>query len=44
MNLAWIAAIAAFVLIEKVAPRGPWVGRLSGGAMAAFGVYLLLGA
>ena len=26
MNLLWIAALAGFVLLEKVAPRGLWLG------------------
>jgi predicted metal-binding membrane protein len=30
MNLLWIAAPAGFVLVEKVAPRGHLVSRLSG--------------
>jgi predicted metal-binding membrane protein len=33
MNLLWVAAIAAFVLLEKLLPRGLWLGRLSGAAM-----------
>ena len=42
MNLLWVAAIAVFVMIEKVLPRGPWVANLSGVVMAAVGIYLLL--
>jgi predicted metal-binding membrane protein len=42
MNLVWVAAIAAFVFAEKLLPGGIWVGRIAGGAMAAFGVWLLL--
>jgi predicted metal-binding membrane protein len=30
MNLAWIAALAVVVLLEKVAPGGLWVGRAAG--------------
>jgi predicted metal-binding membrane protein len=30
MNLLWIAALAGFVLVEKVTPRGHLVSRLSG--------------
>ena len=30
MNLLWLAALAGFVLVEKVAPRGHLVSRLSG--------------
>lgn len=41
MNLLWIAAIAAFVLIEKVFPRGAVVGRVAGGVLALAGFILL---
>jgi predicted metal-binding membrane protein len=41
MNLLWVAAIAAYVLVEKLAPGGLWVGRAAGLAMAGFGVVLL---
>ena len=30
MNLVWVALIAAFVMIEKLAPNGALLGRLSG--------------
>lgn len=33
MNLLWIAVIAFFVLLEKLAPRGQWLARFSGAAM-----------
>ena len=26
MHLAWVAVIAALVLVEKVAPAGRWIG------------------
>jgi predicted metal-binding membrane protein len=42
MNLLWVAAIAMFVLVEKVAPRGELAARASGALMLAFGAYLLL--
>ncbi len=42
MNLVWVAAIAAFVFAEKLLPGGVWVGRIGGGAMAVFGVWLLV--
>jgi predicted metal-binding membrane protein len=42
MNLLWVAAIAAFVFAEKLLPGGVWAGRIGGGAMAAFGVWLLV--
>ena len=42
MNLLWIAALAIFVLLEKVLPRGDWVGRVSGALMIAAGLWLML--
>ena len=42
MNLVWVAAIAAFVFAEKLLPGGVWLGRIGGGAMAAFGAWLLV--
>ena len=42
MNLLWVAVIAAFVLAEKVAPRGELVARASGALMLAFAAYLAL--
>ncbi len=41
MNLLWVGAIAIFVLVEKVAPRGELVGRISGAIMLCFGISLL---
>jgi predicted metal-binding membrane protein len=43
MNLAWVAAIAAFVLIEKTAPVGAWGQRISGTLLVALGVLTLSG-
>ncbi|HJR71297.1 MAG TPA: DUF2182 domain-containing protein [Gammaproteobacteria bacterium] len=43
MNLFWVAAIAAFVLLEKIVPHGEAVARVSGVALLAFAVYLALG-
>jgi predicted metal-binding membrane protein len=42
MNLLWVAGIAGFVLVEKLIPGGVWLGRIGGGAMAAFGVWLVM--
>lgn len=42
MNLAWVALIAAFVLVEKVSPGGPWVGRVAGAVLAVWGLALLV--
>jgi predicted metal-binding membrane protein len=41
MNLLWVAAIAAFVLVEKVLPRGQLVGRVVGGMLMLAGLVLL---
>jgi len=41
MNLAWVAAIATFVLVEKTVPAGRVVGWLSGGALIAGGFVML---
>ena len=41
MNLLWVAAISAFVLVEKVGPRGVLASRLAGVAAAAAGLLLL---
>ncbi|NQW17295.1 MAG: DUF2182 domain-containing protein [Chloroflexi bacterium] len=42
MNLLWIAALAGFVLLEKVAPGRTWVNRLSGGLLLAWGIWMIL--
>lgn len=42
MNLLWIAGLAAFVLVEKLAPGGPHLARAAGLVMIAGGVYLLV--
>jgi predicted metal-binding membrane protein len=42
MNLLWVAAIAAFILVEKVAPAGHWISRVSGVALMAWGVVTLV--
>lgn len=41
MNLLWVAAIAAFVLLEKVIPAGRVVSRLAGALLIVWGVWLL---
>ena len=42
MNLFWITGLALFVLLEKVAPAGHWVGRIMGIGLIAWGGSLLL--
>jgi len=41
MNLLWVAAIALFVLVEKVVPGGAMVGRVTGAVLVAAGIVLL---
>jgi len=41
MNLLWVAAIAIFVLLEKVVPRGELVGRVAGIVLVAAGLLVL---
>ncbi|MEE9218309.1 MAG: DUF2182 domain-containing protein [Acidobacteriota bacterium] len=41
MNLLWLAAIAAFCLLEKVVPAGQLVRHGAGAVLAGWGLYLL---
>jgi len=41
MNLLWVAAVAGFILLEKVAPAGHRMGQAAGVLMVAGGVVLL---
>lgn len=40
MNLLWIAAIAGFVLLEKIVPRGEWVSRAAGALLIGWGAWM----
>ncbi len=42
MNLLWIAALAGFVLVEKVVPRGRLVSRLSGLVLIGWSGWVVL--
>ena len=42
MNLLWVALIAAFVLVEKVIPGGPWLSRAFGVFAIGWGLWLLM--
>ena len=42
MNIVWIAGLAIFVLIEKLARFGPTLGRCAGLFLIAAGAYLLI--
>lgn len=41
MNLLWVAAIAGFVLVEKVVAAGRAVSWVAGGVLTAWGVWVL---
>lgn len=41
MNLLWVAVIAAYVLVEKIVPRGNWVGRAAGLCTISAGVWMV---
>jgi predicted metal-binding membrane protein len=41
MNVVWIAAIAVFVLAEKIIPSGRLISRIAGGGFIVSGVWLL---
>jgi predicted metal-binding membrane protein len=41
MNLIWVAALTAFVLVEKIGPAGAFVARFTGVAMIALGIVIL---
>lgn len=42
MNIWWIAVIAVFVLLEKVVPRGLFVGKSAGVLLAAWGIWMMV--
>lgn len=42
MNIGWIAGLAIFVLVEKLAPAGHWIGRGAGTVLIAWGAATLL--
>jgi predicted metal-binding membrane protein len=41
MNVLWIAAIAIFVLAEKIIPAGRWIARVAGAGFLMGGAWLL---
>jgi len=41
MNLAWMAVLTVIVVLEQTAAAGPWMSRLAGGALTAWGLWLL---
>lgn len=42
MNILWIAAIAFFVLAEKLLPRGDRIGRIAGALLVGAGVWFIV--
>jgi predicted metal-binding membrane protein len=42
MNLLWIAALAALVLLEKIIPRGDLLGRALGSLLVLGGLWLIV--
>ena len=42
MNLMWVAAITLFVFGEKLLRGGEWIARISGLAMAGYGIWLVV--
>jgi predicted metal-binding membrane protein len=43
MNLVWVAALAAFVLVEKIGPFGLIVARVAGAIMIVVGILVVAG-
>ena len=43
MNLVWVAALAAFVLVEKIGPFGLIVARVAGAIMIVVGIRVVAG-
>jgi predicted metal-binding membrane protein len=41
MSLLWVAGLGTVVLVEKLM-AGPWIGRIGGLLLAAWGVWLLV--
>jgi predicted metal-binding membrane protein len=41
MNLAWVAVISAFALVERIGPGGDRIGRAAGFALVAAGVLVI---
>jgi predicted metal-binding membrane protein len=41
MNLLWVAAIAAYVMVEKIVPVGHWVSRAIGLFIIVIGIWMV---
>lgn len=44
MSIFWMALLAAYVLVEKVAPAGIWLSRAAGLVLVGAGVWTVVGA
>jgi predicted metal-binding membrane protein len=42
MNLAWVAAVAIYVAVEKLLPRSPWLSRIAGVGLIVAGAVVLV--
>jgi predicted metal-binding membrane protein len=42
MDLAWMIGLSLLILLEKLVPAGPWIGRAAGLALCAAGVARVL--
>jgi predicted metal-binding membrane protein len=42
MNIAWMVALAALIVLERNAPRGEQIAKLSAGVLGGLGAALLL--
>jgi predicted metal-binding membrane protein len=42
LNLAWIAALSVFVLLEKIIPRGFWMAKAAGLFLMGWGGWMAL--
>jgi predicted metal-binding membrane protein len=42
MSLAWMAALTAFLVVEKVTSAGPWLGKAGGVLLAGGAVWVLV--
>jgi predicted metal-binding membrane protein len=40
MNLLWVAALAAIVLVQKLLPWGEWAARIGGVAFVVCGIVI----
>lgn len=43
MNLVWIAGLAIYILVEKVAPQGQLIARVAGALMVLVGLWVAAG-